>query len=252
LPAPRFSHPIRADPSLLRYPRKVAEDLLPLSSAIPVIRAAINAPSRPPLPLLRDPPPHSVPLSSLPPNAYPSRQFSPPPRPSSPSSCTAPPPLNQCRGRWPRARARHLGARFTKHPRLPCLLRLHQLTLLQIWILSSSPRSRPWCYCSAPSQISLYATSCRVRVRRIRASAAAERASIITIARLRSPPPRVRVRNPRLRRWKAHPRLNPHAPDGIYSCLAAIQVSPMEGIIVGRNPRQNPRWMGSMWAPWVA
>ena len=35
---------------------------------------------------------------------------------------------------------------------MPCLLRLHQLTRLQIWILSSSPRSRPWCYYSAPSR----------------------------------------------------------------------------------------------------
>jgi hypothetical protein len=35
------------------------------------------------------------------------------------------------------------------HPRSPCLLRLHQLTWLQIWIPSLSPRSRPWCYYSA-------------------------------------------------------------------------------------------------------
>lgn len=218
-----------SSPPRLRHQRKVAEDLLPSPPRSPSSAPPSTPPSRPPLPLLRDLPPHSVPLSSFPPNAYPSRQFSPPPRPSSPSSCTAPPP------------SPNVGAAGHKRA------------------LALPPAPPP--ADMAPDLDPEFESSLEAMVLLQRSVADLPLRHVLPRPRPQNAPPSSpshacalphRVRNPRLRRWKAHPRLNPHAPDGIYSCLAAIQVSHMEGIIVGRNPRQNPRWMGSMWAPWVA
>jgi hypothetical protein len=131
--APRFSQPIRADLVSSAAPPSTegGRGSPALSSAIPVIGAAINAPLAPSI--------TSAPRSAT---SFGSAELVPSER--VPVATVFAPTAPKLTVVVHRASSPHptSGPPATS-ARSPCLLRLHQLTWLQIWTPSSSPRSRP-------------------------------------------------------------------------------------------------------------